>query len=109
MKVNYFKAIMGKDSTWFDANNPNELATKISKESMMVYRGIGEKIGDLYGIISQVLVGYAIALTISWECTLIFLGAMPLVLAAAAVGMKAGFAGVKEEMIAYQQCAGLAE
>jgi hypothetical protein len=43
---------MGKDSAWFDANNPNELATKIVKETEMIYRGTGEKIGGLYGIIS---------------------------------------------------------
>jgi len=68
----------------------------------MIYRGIGEKIGDLYGIGSQVLVGYAIAFTISWECTLILLGAMPVVLVASGISIKAGFAGVKEELIAYQ-------
>jgi hypothetical protein len=52
IKMKYFKAIMGKDSAWFDANNPNELATKIIKESEMIYRGTGEKIGGLYGIVS---------------------------------------------------------
>jgi ABC-type multidrug transport system fused ATPase/permease subunit len=102
IKVQYFKSIMGKDSEWFDSNNPNELATKIVKESTMIYRGIGEKIGDLYGIFSNVLVSYIICFYISWECTFIFLGGVPVVLVAAVITMKAGFAGVKEGMIAYQ-------
>ena len=88
--MEYFKAILGKDSTWFDSNNPNELATKLVKETNMIYRGIGEKIGDLYGILSQVVVGYAIAFTISWECTLIILGGMPVVMIATLISMKAG-------------------
>jgi hypothetical protein len=34
--MEYFKSVLGKDSTWFDAHNPNELATKIVKETMLV-------------------------------------------------------------------------
>jgi ABC-type multidrug transport system fused ATPase/permease subunit len=75
----------------------------------MIYRGIGEKIGDLFGIISNILVSYTLCFFISWECTLIFMGAVPVLLVGGLITMKAGFAGVKEEMIAYQQCAGLAE
>ena len=90
IKIEYFKAILGKDSAWFDANNPNELASKLVKESNMIYRGIGEKIGDLYGIASQMIVAFAIAFTISWECTLIVLGGFPAVMVAMVVSMKAG-------------------
>ena len=32
IRMKYFQAVLKKDSKWFDANNPNELATKISKE-----------------------------------------------------------------------------
>jgi len=49
--MSYFRAVLGKDSAWYDSHNPNELATKIVKESQMVFRGIGDKIGELYGII----------------------------------------------------------
>ena len=52
IKMQYFRAVMGKDSTWFDSNNPNELASKIIKETEMIYRGTGQKIGGLYVIIS---------------------------------------------------------
>jgi hypothetical protein len=33
LKMNYFKSVLGKDSAWFDANNPNEMGTKIVKEA----------------------------------------------------------------------------
>jgi len=109
IKMQYFKAVMGKDSTWFDANNPNEIATKIVKECNMIYRGIGEKIGGLYAIFAQIIVGLAIAFYISWELTLIIMGGIPVIMVASIIGVKATTIGVKEEMIAYQQCAGLAE
>lgn len=51
MRMSYFRAVLGKDSAWYDSHNPNELATKIVKESQMVFRGIGDKIGELYGIV----------------------------------------------------------
>lgn len=109
MKINYFRAVIGKDSAWYDNNNPNELATKIVKESQMIFRGIGEKIGELYGIFFQIIVGYSIAFYLSWELTLFIFGAFPVIFVAGGIAAKAGFAGVKEEMVAYQQCAGLAE
>jgi len=102
MKMNYFKAVIGKDSAWFDKNNPNELATKIIKESQMVFRGIGDKIGELYGIFVMIIIGYGIAFYLSWELTLIVFGAFPAIFACGMIVAKAGFAGVKEEMIAYQ-------
>ena len=107
--MGYFRAVLGKDSAWFDKNNPNEMATKIVKEAQMIQRGIGDKIGELYGIMVMILVGYAIAFYLSWELTLMIFGAFPVILLAGLIAAKAGFAGVKEEMVAYQQCAGLAE
>jgi ABC-type multidrug transport system fused ATPase/permease subunit len=109
IKIEYFKAVLGKDATWFDSNNPNEIATKIVKETTMIYRGIGDKIGELYNTLFMLLTGYTIAFFISWELTLIIMGATPGVLVAGGIMIKSGMAGVKEEMIAYQQCAGLAE
>jgi len=43
IKCEYFKAVLAKDATWFDAHNPNEMAGKISQESDMIQKGIGEK------------------------------------------------------------------
>lgn len=109
IKLEYFKAALGKDSSWFDANNPNELGTKIVKECKLIQRGIGEKIGELYSVLFLFVLGYAFAFFIGWEFTLILLGSIPGVMVGGFVMAKAGNAGVKEEMIAYQQCAGMAE
>lgn len=102
IKMQYFRAIMGKDSAWFDSNNPNELATKIVKETEMIYRGTGVKVGGLYTIISQIIVGLAISFYISWEMTLLVFAGIPFIFVASVIGLKAGLAGVKEEMEAYQ-------
>jgi len=31
-KIVYYKACLEKDAAWYDAHNPNEMASKISKE-----------------------------------------------------------------------------
>jgi len=102
IKIEYFKAILGKDSEWFDSHNPNELASKIVKESQMIYRGIGEKMGDLYGVGSIMSVALSIGFTISWECTLIVMGGFPVVMISMVIAIKAGQAGIKDGLIAYQ-------
>ena len=107
--MEYFKAALRKDSKWFDAHNPNELSTKIGKECLLIQRGIGEKIGDLYGTCFLFVLGYFCAFFIGWEFTLILLGAIPVVMVAGIIMAKAGKAGVQEQLIAYQQCAGIAE
>jgi ATP-binding cassette subfamily B (MDR/TAP) protein 1 len=109
IKLEYFKATLRKDSTWFDAHNPNEMGTKIGKECQLIQRGIGEKIGDLYGTAILFVLGYAVAFLIGWEFSLILLGAIPIVLVSGFIMAKAGNSGVAEELIAYQQCAGIAE
>ena len=55
------------------------------------------------------IVAFTIAFTISWECTLIVMGGFPVVMIAMVISIKAGQAGIKDGLIAYQQCAGLAE
>jgi uncharacterized membrane protein len=75
----------------------------------MIEKGIGDKIGELYGIVVMLMVGYAIAFFLSWELTLMIFGFFPIILVSGLIAMKANVAGEKEEMIAYQQCAGLAE
>ena len=36
IRMNYFRSVLGKDSTWFDANNPNEIASKMATEIDMI-------------------------------------------------------------------------
>jgi len=75
----------------------------------LIQRGIGEKIGELFGTIFLFVLGYLFAFFIGWEYTLILLGSIPVMMVAFVIMAKAGKAGVQEEIIAYQQCAGIAE
>ena len=36
IRLNYFKSVIGKDSSWFDANNPNEIAAKVATETDLI-------------------------------------------------------------------------
>ena len=77
IRMNYFKSVLGKDSTWFDANNPNEIASKISTEIDMIQAGIGEKVGEIVHALMTFFVGFALAFYIGWEFSLILMGAFP--------------------------------
>ena len=78
------------------------MSTKIGKECALIQRGIGEKIGELYGTVFLFVLGYCFAFFIGWEFTLILLGSIPVIMVAGLIMAKAGKAGVKEEMTAYQ-------
>jgi ABC-type bacteriocin/lantibiotic exporter with double-glycine peptidase domain len=67
----------------------------------LIQRGIGEKIGELYGTCFLFVLGYFFAFFIGWEFTLILLGSIPVIMVAGIIMAKAGKAGVQEEMIAY--------
>jgi len=93
IKCEYFKAVLAKDATWFDAHNPNEMAGKISQESDMIQKGIGEKIGEVGHTVIVLIIGYILAFTIGWEFTLILLGAIPFLMIAAVIMAKSAQMG----------------
>lgn len=101
IKVNYFRACLAKDASWFDSNNPTEMAAKIAKETSAIQRGIGDKIGNILMNVSSFVCGFAFAFYWGYKLTLILLAAFPLM---AIVGIALGTFmedGFKENMKAY--------
>jgi ABC-type multidrug transport system fused ATPase/permease subunit len=96
IRMNYFKAVLEKDATWFDANNPNEIASKISTEVDVIQAGIGEKIGELCHAVMTFFIGYIIAFLIGWEYALILLGAIPMMLLSGIIMGKSAKMGMEE-------------
>jgi len=85
------------------------MSGKISQETDMIQKGIGEKIGEVWHTMIVLVLAYIISFTIGWEFTLINLGAIPVLMVGAIIMAKTAQLGTKEEMKAYQQCAGMAE
>jgi len=76
-KIQYFERLLEKDSTWFDENNPNEMASKISKEISAIQKGTSDKAGQVVSSISAFLLGFVAAFYQGWELTLYLLIAIP--------------------------------
>lgn len=90
-------------------HNPTEMASKISKETSAIQRGIGDKVGNIIMSYSSFILGFAFAFTFGWLMTLILLGVFP-IMAILAGGTAAFFGdGTKESMRAYAQSSGYAE
>jgi ABC-type multidrug transport system fused ATPase/permease subunit len=75
----------------------------------MIQRGIGEKIGEVWHTMAVLVIAYIICFTVGWEFTLCLIGAIPVLMVGAIIMAKSAQMGTKEEMKAYQQCAGMAE
>ena len=109
MKIAYFDQALRKDADFYDVQNPNEMAAKISKEVGAVQRGTGEKIGNIMMSSSNFILGYFAAFYFGWKLTLILLLGLPAVMLSG-VAMGASFeTGAIENMKAYAQSAGYAE
>jgi len=109
MKIAYFEAALKKDADFYDVQNPNEMASKISKEIAAVQRGTGEKIGNILMSVSGFGLGFVAAFYFGWKLTLILMAGLPFVLLSG-VAMGAMFeTGAVENMKAYAQSAGYAE
>lgn len=108
-KIQYFSEALKKDADFYDVQNPNEMAAKISKEVAAIKRGTGEKIGNVMMSSSCFILGYVAAFYFGWKLTLILLVGLPAVMCAG-IAMGASFeTGAVESMKAYAQSAGYAE
>ena len=77
IKVEYFKKCLEKDATFYDLNNPMEMAAKITKEASTIGAGMGQKIGHVIQGYGAVLAGLLFAFLYGWLITLILFVAFP--------------------------------
>ena len=73
----YFRKCLEKDATFYDENNPNEMAAKIAKEISAINRGLGEKIGTIIMSTSAFVFGFVFAFYWGWKLTLILMASFP--------------------------------
>jgi ABC-type multidrug transport system fused ATPase/permease subunit len=109
LKIEYLKACLMKDAAFYDEQNPNEMASKINKETSAVRRGCSEKIGVVNMSIWMFLLGFVAAFYLGWLYSLILLAGLPFI---ACVGILFGMSmqsGLVQQMKAYAQSAGYAE
>jgi len=88
LRLVYLKAILEQEIGWFDSINPQELASKISKETLCIEQAIGDKLGQLLMAIGFCISGIIIAFTRGWLFSLALLALFPFIGGASAMFMK---------------------
>lgn len=76
-KKNYLGAILKQDQEWFDTNNSNELAAKLTKETMAINLATGEKVGTLLQSIGMCICGFIIGVINGWSLALAYFAVAP--------------------------------
>ena len=97
IQIEYFRAAIRKDATYYDKHNPNEMATKISKEVEAIQRGSSDKMGQIVGNTIGFFAGFAFAFYWGWEFTLILMGVTPLLSITLTIMIWGFTSGIKDE------------
>ena len=79
-RVKYLESVLRQEIGWFEDNNPQSLASKISKEASAIQVATGEKAATIIMAMSMSCAGFIIAFTIGWKFSLVCLGTFPIIL-----------------------------
>jgi ABC-type multidrug transport system fused ATPase/permease subunit len=71
LKINYFSLILKQEQGWFDKNNVYEFSTKVQAQIDGIEQGIGNRLGTIILKFIEIISGYVIGFTTSWQLTLI--------------------------------------
>lgn len=109
LKVNYLRAILNQECSWFDQVNTNEMSSRLSKEAGSINRALGEKMGVIVWSFAMSISGFCFAIYRGWLLSLILLGALPVLGGIGTYMAKVATSGYEINMKAYSQSAGYAE
>lgn len=76
-RVKYLESVLKQDISWFEDNDPQSLASKISKESTAIQAATGEKIANIIMGLSMSICGFVLAFYVGYEFTLFTLSVIP--------------------------------
>ena len=108
-KVYYFKNMLEKDAGFYDEVNAASIASRITKETGAIQRGLGEKVAQVIFSYGSFFMGIFFAFFLGWYFTLILLAFVPIMLLGGGLFGAALMSGMAESMRAYAQSAGYAE
>ena len=79
LRVAYLQTFMQKDVVWYDLWSPAELPVESENNVMRIQEAVGFKRGLFIANVSQLLVGYGVALYRGWHLTLVVMSVVPFV------------------------------
>ena len=78
-RLKYLESVLKQDIQWFEENDPQSLAAKISQESTAIQVATGEKIANIIMSLSMTSAGFVFAFYIGWKFTLVTLVTIPII------------------------------
>lgn len=108
-RVAYLTALLKQDISWYDANNVQELSSKMSKDINAIETAIGEKAGFIIFGISRAAAGFSFAFAKGWLLSLFLLIGFPIIGLVSFALYRSLQTGYDEYLKAYGQSAGYAE
>ena len=77
IKIQYYKACLDLDASYYDTHNPNEMTSKITNETLAINKGIGDKVGQVIMSVSSFFLGFIFAFYWGYHLTLLLLACIP--------------------------------
>ena len=76
-KVEYFRKCLEKDAAFYDENVPTAMASRISKETAAIQRGLGEKVAMTFMSIVGFVLSFILGFYLGWLFACILLAGVP--------------------------------
>jgi ATP-binding cassette subfamily B (MDR/TAP) protein 1 len=103
------RAILNQECAWFDQINYTELSARISRETLAIQRGLGEKAGNVTLAMGTIIAGIVVGALRGWAISLCILAIMPMIAISSLAYFKSLASGSAKGLMAYSQSAGYAE
>lgn len=78
-KENYLQAILKQETGWFDSFNYNELASRMTKETLAINKAVGEKVGLIVFALGMTICGFVIGIVNGWSLALAMTAVGPVI------------------------------
>jgi len=108
-RVKYVESVLRQDISWFEDNDPQSLASKISKEASAIQVATGEKAANIFFAFTMLIAGAVISFTLGWKFALVTLALFPLLFLVMSFMMVVLQMGFKKQEKAFKKSSTLAE
>ncbi len=77
LRLEYIRAILRQDITYFDTCSPGSVATKISNNANLIQAGLSEKVGVTIQGLAMLVSAFVVAFIRQWKLTLVVATTIP--------------------------------
>lgn len=109
IRIQYYKKCLDLDASYYDEHNPNEMTSKIVKETDAINKGVGSKVGQVILSVASFFMGFIFAFYWGYHLTLLLLACIPFMGLIGGVFGTLMQTGIRELINSYAQAGGYAE